>query len=168
MYPLALVPDDLTLPRLVTQRFTLERLEPKHLERDFEAIAATGDALDGTIAPPGTIGDVAAFTIENDLTELHWHLREFRRRSSFAFIAIETGTGRSLGCAYINPADRSGFDAEVTAWGRSLDGEPTWDADFFAQIRAWVVTQWPFDNPAFPGRQIPWQAWSEMARKPRI
>jgi hypothetical protein len=168
MYPLALVPDDLTLPRLVTQRFTLERLEPKHLERDFEAIAATGDALDGTIAPPGAIGDVTSFTIEEDLTELHWHLREFRRRSSFAFIAIETGTRRSLGCAYINPTDRSGFDAEVTAWGRLLANEPNWDAVFFELIREWVVTQWPFDRPAFPGRAIPWNEWSNMARKLRL
>jgi hypothetical protein len=167
MYPVPLVADNVELPTLSTDRFALQPLGPEHLDIDYEAIQATGDHLDGAMLPPGWLGDVQLFRIEDDVIELHWHRREFRTRASFAYVAVEHSSGRSLGCAYVNPTDRIGYDAEVTVWGRWLDDEPDWDAKLFALVRHWVMERWPFDRPAFPGRIISWDDWLALPAKAR-
>jgi hypothetical protein len=168
MYPKRLIPRGFEPPQLHHPRFDLRPLTPRYLDADFAAIMTTGNRLDGTMAPPGRLGDVSQFTIENDITELHWHAREFSTRSSFAYIAVETGAnsaadatgdGRSLGCAYVNPSEKAGFEAEVTCWGLWMEEEPDWDATFFEVIRDWVGTQWPFTQVVYPGRSMSWEQW---------
>jgi hypothetical protein len=144
---------------LVHDRFRLEPLGPEHLEIDYEGIVASADHLDGTMMPTGWMSGDFNFTLDDDVTELHWHAREFRTKSSFAFIAVDSGQHRSLGCAYVNPSERAGFDAEVTCWGRWMDEDPEWDATFFSTIEQWVESQWPFERVVYPGRSISWSDW---------
>ncbi len=165
MYPLPFVCGGAIAPPLHTGRFRLEPLGPAHLDIDVAAIMATAERLDGTMAPPGLIGDELDFTLDDDLTELHWHAREFRFRSSFAYIAVDLDGGRSLGCVYVNPSEKAGFDAEVTSWGRWISDEPTWDAEFFALVREWVEAAWPFHAVAYPGRTISWDDWLALPRR---
>jgi hypothetical protein len=165
MYPLRLISRRATPSPLEHDRFRLEPLEPQHLGIDHASIIATAEHLDGTMAPPGALGDASNFTLDDDLTELHWHAREFRTRSSFAYIAVDRDVDRSLGCCYVNPSEKTGFDAEVTTWGRWMSDEPGWDAEFFDVVHEWVVAHWPFDAVVFPGRTMPWSAWVELPSK---
>jgi hypothetical protein len=165
MYPLALVRRHARPSPLEHHRFRLEPLGPQHLDVDYAAIIATAERLDGTMAPPGALGDASGFTLDDDLTELHWHAREFRTGSSFAYIAVDGNDGRSLGCCYVNPSEKVGFDAEVTSWGRWMSDEPSWDAEFFDLVHAWIETHWPFDIVAFPGRTMPWSSWLALTSK---
>jgi hypothetical protein len=165
MYPLPLVSRRATPPPPDGHRFRLEPLGPQHLEIDYAAIVATAEHLDGTMAPPGALGETMDFTLDDDLTELHWHAREFRTGSSFAYIAVDRHLDRSLGCCYVNPSEKAGFDAEVTSWGRWMSDEPTWDAEFFELVHEWVTSRWPFDAVAFPGRTMRWSAWLALPSK---
>jgi len=162
MYPRRFVPPGFEVPALRTERFELAPLGLADLVADYEALMATGDRLDGLLLPPGWIGDVTAFTLADDIVELGWHEREFRTQASFAFIARDLVGTRSLGCAYINPTDRVGYDAEVLTWGRWDPAEPDLDPHLFDTVRTWVHTAWPFQRPAFPGREIPWDDWLSL------
>jgi hypothetical protein len=158
MYPPPLVSHRFRPPTLETAEFRLEPLTRTYLQIDFDAIMATGVHLDGTMVPPGWLGDVDRFTLDDDELELAWHEREFRRGSSYAYIAVSP-EGTSLGCAYVNPSDRATHDAVITSWGRFDPERPGWDSTFFEIIEEWVTTSWPFANPAFPGRRIDWNDW---------
>jgi hypothetical protein len=159
MYPRRLVPLSFTAPTLSQARFDLQPMGPRHLDIDYEAIMQTGERLDGTMLPPGWLGDVSLFTRESDLTELHWHAREFSTKSSFAYIAVDSTTTKSLGCVYVNPSEKAGFEAEVTCWCRWMPDQPEWDQQLFTVVQNWMTQSWPFERVVYPGRSMSWAEW---------
>ena len=33
------------------------------------------------------------------------------------------------------------------------------DGHLYETVVAWVRDAWPFENPGYPGREIPWDSW---------
>jgi hypothetical protein len=60
---------------------------------------------------------------------------------------------RLLGCVYIDPTKRPGFDAEVFWWVRVSELETGLDEELGAAVRVWLASEWPFARVAFPGRE---------------
>ncbi|MEP1649462.1 MAG: hypothetical protein ABJK03_04485 [Paracoccaceae bacterium] len=65
---------------------------------DFEAVTRSKSVLQGIFGPTWPEG----LTLEQNLTDLHWHHREFAAKRSFAWI-IRDAEGIYLGCAYLFP-----------------------------------------------------------------
>ena len=99
-------------------------------------------------------------------------LSSFDKRLAFAYTVVPAAKSRSklpptLGCIYINPATRRGYDAEVLLWavshGRNATEAKTLDAELEALTRAWLREAWPFKKVAFPGRgDTPWASFEEL------
>ena len=51
--------------------------------------------------------------MEQDGKDLRRHEEEFERRSSFDYAVMAPDESRLLGCVYIDPATKAGFDAEA-------------------------------------------------------
>ena len=51
--------------------------------------------------------------------DLGWHQKEFQMRSSFDYAAMSPDEERLLGCVYVDPPEKAGFDAEVHYWARA-------------------------------------------------
>ena len=154
-----LVPDDFEVPEaLETGRFRLRMLTIHDVEADYEAVMSSVDHLKtiwNTTWPEG-------LTLEQNLIDLGWHHKEFQRRTSFAYTAVAPDESRVLGCVYIYPPSREGFDAEVYLWARADEPANGLEAELEDTVKSWLDERWPFERVAFPGRDMTWREWGRL------
>jgi hypothetical protein len=156
-----LIPFDVEVPTLSTDRYRLEPLTMRWLTQDYAAVAASWPTLDGRMVPPGTLGPITDLSMEQDVVELGWHEREFTTRRSFAFVAISHDDRASLGCCYVYGSPRPDEDAAILTWATLDPDDPGADERLHGEVEAWIADEWPFVNPVFPGRSVPWATWLE-------
>jgi RimJ/RimL family protein N-acetyltransferase len=158
MYGKPLVPADFDVPRVLeTGRLRLRPLLASDAVKDYDAVMTSAERLK-TVFRPGPWPD--GLTLEQNLKELAWHEIEFQERRSFAYTVVSLDESRVLGCLYFYPTRRGGHDVEVSCWVRASEAETGLDPHLFETVRRWLGEAWPFENPAFPGREISWQDWA--------
>src|SRR5918995_5165053 len=110
------VPDEFTIPeRLETKEFRLRMLTVNDVVKDFDAVMTSVDHLK-TIWPGGRWPE--GLTLEQNLIDLGWHQKEFQTRRSFAYTVVTPSGAMVLGCVYIDPTHKRGYDAVVYLWAR--------------------------------------------------
>ncbi len=103
------------IPRqAVLDGFHLRVLHPAEVEEDFRAVTETAGDLRGLMGGDWPVG----LTLEANLWDLAWHLREFEAERSFAWIVGDAG-GAYLGCAYVFPAFADAPAAQAAWWMRA-------------------------------------------------
>ena len=80
-------------------------------------------------------------------------------RRSFAYTVMNLSESQCLGCVYINPTRKKGYDAEVCLWVRKSEFGKGLDPVLFKAVKEWVARKWPFKKVAYPGRDIDWKKW---------
>ena len=154
------VPKDFQVPaQLETAEFRLRMLTVHDVVKDFDAVITSVDHL-RTIWPTGKWPE--GLTLEQNLIDLGWHQKEFQTRRSFAYTVVSLSEHAVLGCVYIVPARRQGYDAEVYLWARQSELAGGLEQRLFDVVEKWVTRDWPFERVAFPGRTIPWEQWSGL------
>ncbi len=149
---------------LETDEFRLRMLTVNDVVKDFDAVMSSAEHL--KTVWPGS-GWPEGLTLEQNLIDLGWHQKEFQRRRSFAYTVVTLDESRVIGCVYIDPTRKRGYDAEVYLWAREAAiGSPP-DAALFHVVEDWLETEWPFENVAFPGRAIDWEAWNAIPDEER-
>jgi hypothetical protein len=155
-----LVPDEFEVPlELNLPAFILRPLTVEHLEIDYEAVMSSKTRLRQVFC----VDDYwpsDQMTLEEDRRDLIWHEDEFERRSSFAYTVLSPSGSRCLGCVYFFSTQVADYDAEVYFWVRDDEFLNGLDSILYKAVNKWLKTSWPFRNPAFPGRDIPWKDWS--------
>lgn len=112
-----IVPKDFVVPeRLGGDGFHLRMLMVDDLIKDYDAVIASRETLP-RIFPLGKTWP-AGLTLAEDLIDLGWHRREYTLRSSFAYTVMTSDETKCLGCCYIDPKDRLGYDVAACYWGR--------------------------------------------------
>jgi len=161
------VPADFEVPQVLqSERFRLRMLTVNDLQKDFDAVTSSVRHLQ-TIWRTDWPLDL---TLEQNLIDLGWHQKEFQRRRSFTYTVLSPDESLVLGCVYIYPASKTGFDAEVYFWSRRHDHgnaeesrlEIEFENRLGAGVKSWLESKWPFRNVAFPGRVIAWADWDAM------
>jgi len=154
------VADDFVVPEVLeTAEFRLRMLTVNDLVKDYDAVMSSVEHLKSVW--PDT-GWPEGLTLEDDLIDLGWHQKEFLNRTSFAYTLVALDEAMVIGCVYINPTRAEAYDAEVYLWVRASEMESGLDARLFDTVRHWLAKDWPFENPAFPGREIDWPAWESL------
>ncbi|MDT8318896.1 MAG: hypothetical protein RQ826_00070 [Xanthomonadales bacterium] len=142
------VPTDFKPPESVeTERFRLRPLTIHHLVKDYDAVISSRRHLNelfGSGWPEG-------LTLEQNLVDLGWHQKEFQRRTSFAYTVLAPDESRVLGCVYIYPTRKPGFDAAVYLWARQSELAGGLEVELRETVRDWLAANWPFKNPALSG-----------------
>ena len=160
---LPFVPTEYVVPReLVTANFTLRMLSVDDVEKDFEAVMSSAARL-SQVWPDS--GWPAGLTLRQNLIDLGWHEKEFQNRSSFAYTMVASDESRVLGCVYFYPTEKAGYDAEVFLWVRESAAARDLDKELFEVVQHWLASDWPFENPAYPGRTISWEHWDSLPVK---
>ncbi len=151
---------DFVVPQqLEADEFTLRMLTVNDVVKDFDAVVSSAEHLKA-IWPDSNWPD--GLTLEQNLIDLGWHQKEFQRRRSFAYTVVTPDETRVIGCVYIDPTRKRGYDAEVYLWAReSAIGSPP-DAKLYDAVEEWLEERWPFENVAFPGREIDWDVWDSV------
>lgn len=156
----AFVERDFVVPEVLeTSDFRLRMLTVNDLIKDYDAVMSSVDHLRAvwpdTDWPEG-------LTLEDDLIDLGWHQKEFLNRSSFAYTLVTLDEVTVIGCVYINPTKAIAYDAEIYLWVRASELHSGLDARLFDTVKNWLAKDWPFENPAFPGREIDWNTWESL------
>lgn len=147
------VPDSLE-----TNEYRLRMLTIHDVVKDYDAVMSSVETIKTTRResdwPDG-------LTIEDNLIDLGWHHREFLTRRSFAYTVVTLDELQIIGCVYIYPTRKVGHDAEIYSWARASKLGSKSDTALYKVVKAWVERDWPFKNPAYPGRSVEWKVWED-------
>jgi hypothetical protein len=141
------VPDDAVIPlELVTEQFRLEPLGPQHNDADRTAWMSSIPHIQAT---PGFVGrnwppDDGMPTEANE-RDLVGHAADFAARRGFTYTVLDPESGETIGCIYLYPPKRDGYDVAVLSWVTAARADL--DAPLAATILAWLEGDWPFTRP---------------------
>lgn len=148
---------------LKTDRILLRCLTVNDVIKDYDAVMTSIDHLQETQPfGPEHNWPTKELTFEQDLIDLGWHQKEFQNRSSFAYTVMSLDEKECLGCLYIYPSSKEGYDAKIMMWVRQSELKNDLDEHLFENVKTWIKDSWPFENPAFLGREISWQDWKNL------
>ena len=104
----------------------------------------------------------ATMTAEQDREDLAHHEAEAERGEGFNYALFDAGETELLGCVYIEPAQKTGADAEISWWVVDwlVGGEIERALDAF--VPGWIRDDWPFTSPRFIGRDLTWAHWMSL------
>ena len=95
------------------------------------------------------------------MVDLGWHQKEWELSLSYTFTVESLDGERCLGCVYILPSEKAGFDAQCIYWART--GEEGLDEHLGGALKGWLEgAAWPFTRIAWPGRATNWSVWAEL------
>ena len=161
MYNEPIVPADFDVPQLLeTARMRLRPLSINHAVKDYDAVMTSEERLRNVYDPGGEWP--RGLTLEQDIIELGWHQTEFQLRTSFAYTVLSPDESEVLGCMYIYPTRKPGYDVEITMWVRQSRVAEGLDQHLFETVEAWIADCWPFTSPAYPGRRISFDEWRAL------
>ncbi len=152
------VPDDFEVPLgFETDRYRLEPLTVRHVVQDYDAVMTSVDHLRRVFGPTSTWPQ-PDMSLEQNLIDLGFHQKLAQRRQAFVYAVMSLDGDRELGCVYIDPPQREDYDAGVVLWVRASHATDL-DEDLYREVRSWIAGDWPFDNVAYPGRDMHWVDW---------
>jgi hypothetical protein len=148
----AFVPEGFEPPRrLTTVDFVLEPLTPEHNASDHEAWTSSIAHIQATPGFAGRDWPLAPMSLEENRADLRRHADDFRARTGFTFTVLEPASRQVVGCVYLYPSSRQGFDVDVRSWVRASRAEL--DAVLYAAVTQWLVDAWPWRAPDYADRR---------------
>ena len=158
-------PNSVIIPSGIdTKDFRIRILTINDVVKDYDSVMSSIEHLRGVLGP-GSSWPSADLTLEQDLIDLGWHQKEFQIGSSFAFTVMSLDERRCLGCIYVDPSEKAGYDAKVILWVRQSEFRKGLDEKLFSAVKIWLSEEWWFTTVAFPGRQLSWQEWESLPNK---
>jgi hypothetical protein len=145
-----LVPDDFAVPAgLRTGLFVLEPLNVRHNESDYAAWTSSIEHIRQT---PGFAGRSwpKFMSPEENAGDLARHERDFADRVGFTYTVLDPASGDVIGCVYLYPPKRGGYDVEVRSWVRADRAEL--DKPLHQTVSGWLADSWPFTDPDYAAR----------------
>lgn len=159
------VPREFVIPEILeTKEFRLRMLTVNDVVKDYDAVMTSVDHL-RTIWPGS--GWPEGLTFEQDLIDLGWHQKEFQMRKSFAYTVVNPSESMVIGCVYIDPTRKNGYDAAVYLWARQSELAGGLESRLYEAVREWIAKEWPFKKVAFPGRDVEWEVWRAISDEKR-
>ena len=144
---LSLVPDSFFPPREIDLAgVRLSVLTIDDVVQDYEAVIESGGALHGLFSADDRWPD--GLTLRDNIIDLGWHEKEFKRRSSFAWGLWQPDRSRYLGTAYVLPDPTREADAHAVHWIRKSEYDPKLRSVFKSEWEIWV-REWPIGSFRF-------------------
>jgi hypothetical protein len=145
-----LVPDDFPVPgELQAGGFRLVPIGPEHNAADYEAWTSSIAHIRSTPGFVGASWPSEAMGLDQNLADLERHARDAAHRTGFTFTVLAPHGG-AIGCVYIYPPRRRGYDVEVRSWVRASHAHL--DADLYHVVSEWLAEAWPFRHPDYATR----------------
>jgi hypothetical protein len=158
------VPASFEPPRFVhAGDFVLKPLAPELTKIDYEAYMSSIEHLRTTFSR-GSNWPREDLTLEDARVDMETEKQRFDARTSFAYAVLSRDEKIELGCVYVYPSGRAGFDASIRLWVTQQQFDLGFDNELFAWTKVWIADDWPFLNPAFPGRDISWSDWDNLEK----
>ena len=86
-------------------------------------------------------------TKEADEVDLARHEREAEAHESFNYALFDEAETELIGCVYIDPPERDGYDAQICWWVRDAYANGPVEAALDAFVPSWIEADWPLRRP---------------------
>ena len=154
------VASDFIVPERIEQaNYVLRPLTVLDVAHDYDAVMSSKESLRHIFCANDADWPADTMTLEDNYRDLERHQRDFEQRRGFTYTMETPDAQRCLGCVYIYPCQRGGYDAQVHYWVRDSMKPLGLEEELGAFLRQWLRDAWPFRNPVFPGREVSWQEW---------
>lgn len=159
------VPTDFQVPLLyVSQQYKLKPLGPKYVKLDYDAYMSSIEHLQQTFSFSKSWPH-AGISMKAAIEDVQGEEAGFAARRKFTYAVLNLSESRELGCVYISPSERQGYDAVVRMWVTKNQAEIDFDKRLMKDMQAWLKAKWPFQKVAFVGWDI---TREEFARLPKL
>lgn len=145
-----LVPQGFAVPAgFRNELFVLEPLGVQHNVADH---AAWTSSIEHIKATPGFAGHgwPKPMSLEENAADLARHAQDFADRTGFTYTVLDPASGDVIGCVYLYPPRRNGYDVDVSSWVRA--DHAGLDKPLHDLVRQWLADAWPFQNPDYAER----------------
>lgn len=159
------IPADFEPPTLWEgEGFRVVPLGPDLAKIDYDAYMSSIEHLQTTFTY-STGWPNEEVTMEDAYKDMGNEKRRFDSRESFAYAVLTPDGGRVRGCVYVRPSSKAGYDAAVRLWVTKAEYDEGFDAELFEAVKKWVSEEWPFEDVAYPGREMPMDEWKALPDK---
>ena len=145
-----LVPEGFPVPAgLRSELFVLEPLGVQHNVADH---AAWTSSIEHIRATPGFAGRTwpAPMSLQENAADLVKHAQDFADRNGFTYTVLDPASGDVIGCVYIYPPRRSGYDVDVRSWVRA--DHAGLDKPLHDLVCQWLAGAGAFQKPDYAER----------------
>jgi hypothetical protein len=148
---MSFLPKDFEIPAVVeTERFRMRSITIHDAFKDYDAVMSSRKHL------WDRFGEIwgwpeESLTLEQNIIDLGWHQKEFQLRSSFDYAVMSLDETRLLGCVYIDPARKTGTQADIWFWVRQSEIENGLESILKLFLLSWLAESWPFNTVTFNG-----------------
>ena len=135
---------------LRTESFLLEPLGPKHNAMDYAAWTSSMEfihTLPGFNDPDADDPWPRPMTLEENLSDLEGHDRDFKERKGFTYTVLDPTSRDVIGCVYIYPIADPNHDASVQSWVRVSHAQL--DGPLRKEVTTWLENEWPFESASY-------------------
>ncbi len=148
----------------------LDVLRPTYADLDYDAVVSSANAIRGTFGPGDESWPSSNITYEENCSDLIRHEREFHERYAFAYAILDHSKEKYLGCAYLKPIksktfrnqQQAKFTAQAFLW-LSVQHSVATEGAVHMEVTRWFQSVWDLPRVAWPGRDISWPEWLELA-----
>jgi hypothetical protein len=132
------VPEDFVVPLRIEQpNFVLRPLTTKEVEKDYDAVISSKESL-RHIFSENDDWSAENITLQDNFRDLTRHQKDFEQRHGFTYTMETPDDTRCLGCVYIYPCLRGGYDAQVYYWVRDSVKAQGLEEELGAFLRQWL------------------------------
>ena len=163
--PPLFIPDSFTAPsEFRTGQFKLVPLGPALAKQDYDAYMSSIEHLQKTFSGNDR-WPTAKLTMDDQARDMAGEQSRFEARKSFTYSVLTLDGSRELGCVYISPSGKQGYDAMVRVWVTKDQFDKGFEATLIPAVKTWLAAKWPFGKVAWPKREIPSEEWNALPNK---
>ena len=160
----AFVSSNFEVPMLhQTARYKLVPLGPDLAEHDYAAYMSSIEHLQRTFG--GGRWPNKDITMAEAVKDVEGEISRFHSRASFTYAVLSLDGSKELGCVYIKPSRKAGYDAQVSMWVTKEQLDAGLEPVLLNDTKQWLAAKWPFQKVAFPGREISQADWNALPNK---
>lgn len=157
------LPKDFEVPNDVTfGDHSLRLLTMEDLLLDYTAYMSCINHLRGVLGPGSVEWPTPSLTLDLALADLGWCEWMHHNRSCFSYGVFTADHGEEIGCLYVSPSGKKDYDARIVFWLTEEKSRQGMEERLSAFAHDFVASSWPFQRPAFPGREIDWTRWQTL------
>ncbi len=168
--PKPFVPADFQIPLVYLSpqgSFQLKPLGPKYAKQDYDAYMSSIPHLQRTFTF-STSWPHPGLSMADAVKDVEGEQAAFQARRKFTYAVLDPVESKELGCVYISPSTKQGFDAQVRMWVTENQFLIGFEDRLYAEVRTWIAAKWPFSKVAFIGRTITREAYRALPDKPKL
>lgn len=163
------VPADFQVPEMYTDptgKYKLKPLGPQYASHDYKAYMSSIEHLQKTFSY-STSWPKPGITMAEAIADVEGELKGFQARRKFTYAVLNMTETLELGCVYISPSPKEGYDAQVRMWVTQFQYDLGFEKTLYQDMRSWLKSRWPFDKVAFLGHEIQRDAYRALPNKPK-